>query len=207
MEEASVYERKRIRAVYYKVASQHPRAPKRGAINSVVAKGVHTSSHASLLRYQRTPGPYIPHRLDADNPEGDNERYDQARKQRQAEHIGARATQVELRDYGGHGGHGCGWRIGGGGIRRRRKAPSQPDGGFRCLVRVVKISSAELKDTLRQFMAALEGWFGDLPWGCPQKFCTVSSSTTSANLMGRCQPRLITDQSQGRLERGEQAEL
>lgn len=111
MEEASVYERKRIRAVYYKAASQHPRAPKRGPINSVVAKGVHTSSHASLLWNQRTPGPYIPHRLDADNPEGDNERYDQARKQRQAEHIGARAAQVELRDYGGHGGHGCGWRI------------------------------------------------------------------------------------------------
>lgn len=88
-------------------------------------------------------------------------------------------------------------------MRRRRKAPSQPDGGFRCLVRVVKISSAELKDTLRQSIAALEGWFGDLRWGCPQKFCTVSSSTTSANLMARCQPRLITDQSQGRLERGE----
>jgi hypothetical protein len=60
---------------------------RKGNVKDVAAKGGRTCSHTRLLRYQGPPSPYIPHRLDADNPEADNENYNEARKQRQAEHI------------------------------------------------------------------------------------------------------------------------
>jgi hypothetical protein len=191
MEEAGVYERKGIRPVYYNVACQrrarqkgehrrvsqqkesvHVATPVSFGINDPQARTSHTDW---MLTTQKPIMRTIIRRVNR----GRRNTYDRVRPRLSCGIIDAREAMAAVS------------RIGGGG-----RAPSQPDWGFRCLIRVVKINSAEPVDTLRQSIAALEGWFNDLRWSCPQKFCTFPSNTTPANSIITGQPRLITEQSQ-----------
>lgn len=95
VKEAGVHKRERIRAVYCKESAMRTRTPKDGRL---------TCSQAGLLRDQRAPSAHIPHGLQAGEVKEDDEEHDEAREQREAQKVCARAPDAELRDRWGHAG-------------------------------------------------------------------------------------------------------